>query len=136
MNNKEIKIGVLGGSFDPAHKGHLVISKEAKKIFKLKYVVWAITRQNPFKKNNPQNLKERLKDCKKIIGLNKFIKVKFYEDVIKSNRTIDLINHFKKNKKNEIYFLMGLWVWDDSAVKRRCLELLGDPPEEYLHQTN
>jgi len=107
LNIKKTKIGVLGGSFDPAHKGHLAISKEAKKIFKLKYVVWAITRQNPFKKNNPQNLKERLKDCKKTIGLNKFIKVKFYEDVIKSNKTIDLINHFKKNKKNEIYFLMG-----------------------------
>ena len=32
MNKKKIKIGVLGGSFDPAHKGHLAISKEAKKI--------------------------------------------------------------------------------------------------------
>ncbi len=31
MNNIKIKIGVLGGSFDPAHKGHLAISKEAKK---------------------------------------------------------------------------------------------------------
>ena len=107
MNIKKTKVGVLGGSFDPAHRGHLAISKEAKKIFKLKSVIWAITKQNPFKKNNPKILKERVKKCKKIIGLNKFIKVNFYEDKIKSNKTIDLVNHLKKNQKNEIYFLMG-----------------------------
>ena len=107
MNIKKTKVGVLGGSFDPAHRGHLAISKEAKKIFKLKSVIWAITKQNPFKKNNPKILKERVKKCKKIIGLNKFIKVNFYEDKIKSNKTIDLVNHLKKNQKNEIYFLIG-----------------------------
>ena len=32
------KLGVLGGSFDPAHKGHLAISKEAIKKFKLKSI--------------------------------------------------------------------------------------------------
>ena len=35
LNIKKIKIGVLGGSFDPAHKGHLAVSKEALKRLKL-----------------------------------------------------------------------------------------------------
>ena len=45
LNTKKIKIGVLGGSFDPAHKGHLVISKEAKKRFQLQNIIWAITKK-------------------------------------------------------------------------------------------
>ena len=107
MNKTKIKIGVLGGSFDPAHKGHLAISKEAKKRFKLKKVIWAITKKNPFKIESKTSVANRIKYCKKIISTNSFIKVKFYEKIIKSNKTISLINHLKKNKKIEIYFLMG-----------------------------
>jgi nicotinate-nucleotide adenylyltransferase len=101
------KIGILGGSFDPAHKGHLAISKESKKKFKLKQIIWAITKKNPFKKLCTTNILDRIEFCKKIIGSNNFIKVKFYENIIKSNKTYDLINFISKNKKNEIYFLMG-----------------------------
>ena len=42
------KIGILGGSFDPAHKGHLTISKEAINRFKLRNVIWAITKKTKF----------------------------------------------------------------------------------------
>ena len=107
MNLKKNKIGILGGSFDPAHKGHLAISREAAKKFKLKKVIWAITKKNPFKKKSDNNISARIKYCRRIVKKKNFIKIKFFENIIKSNKTIDLINHLSKNKKSEIYFIMG-----------------------------
>ena len=107
MKYKKNKIGILGGSFDPAHKGHLAISKEAKKKFKLKKIIWAITEKNPFKKKSEIDLFDRIRYCKKIVKNYPFIKINFYENKIKSNKTIDLINYLAKDKENEIYFLMG-----------------------------
>ena len=108
FKEKNEKIGILGGTFDPAHKGHLEISKQAKQKYKLNYIIWAITKKNPFKKKSKIKLITRIKLAKKIIGINKFIKIKFFEDKIKSNKTIDLINHIKKkNRKLNIHFIIG-----------------------------
>ena len=65
------KIGILGGSFDPAHIGHLAISIQAKTKFKLSNIIWAITKQNPFKKRTSKNLSERIKQAKKNIKIEK-----------------------------------------------------------------
>ena len=59
-------IGILGGSFDPAHKGHLGISKIAIKKFKLKKIYWVITKKNPFKNKTFYSLDERINYAKKI----------------------------------------------------------------------
>ena len=107
LKAEKIKVGILGGTFDPAHKGHLEISKQAKKRFGLKNIVWAITKQNPFKDESKSNLRSRMQFAKKIIGKNNHIKVKFYEEKIGSNRIVDLIKHLTKEKKSEIYFIMG-----------------------------
>ena len=130
---KKIKIGILGGSFDPAHKGHLAISKEAKKRFDLKKIIWAITRKNPFKDESKTTLSKRINYCKKIIGSNSFIRVKFYEDIIKSNKTIDLINYIKKNNSIEVYFIMGadnlinFHKWHKSkSISQKCNILVFD----------
>jgi len=45
-----MNIGLLGGSFDPPHTGHLHISKLAINKLKLKQLWWLPTQQNPFKK--------------------------------------------------------------------------------------
>ncbi len=142
MKLKKNKIGILGGSFDPAHKGHLAISKEAYKKFNLKKIIWAVTKKNPFKKKSNSQISSRIQNCKKIIGKINFIKVKFFEEKIKSNKTIDLINHLNKNYNYEIYFIMGAdnlinfhkwhkWkmiskkciiiVFDRHGYKRKCL---------------
>mgnify|MGYP000594782331 FL=1 len=54
------KVGILGGSFDPAHKGHLAISIEAKKRFRLKEIIWAITEKNPLKNKSQNSLSKRV----------------------------------------------------------------------------
>jgi len=105
--NIKNKIGILGGTFDPAHIGHVKISKEAKKRFGLKKIIWAVTKKNPMKKKSFLGLEERIKIAKKLNLKNKFIHVDFFENKIKSNKTIDLINYFKKKNYKQVYFIMG-----------------------------
>ena len=101
-------IGLLGGSFDPAHKGHLNISKIAIKKLKLKKVYWVITKKNPFKNETFYSLEERIKYAKKISRTQKKIQTIYLDNIIKSSRIIDVVNYFikKKNIKN-IYFIIG-----------------------------
>ena len=146
LENKK-NIGILGGTFDPAHIGHVKISEEAKKRYGLNKIIWAITKKNPFKSKSTYSLKKRIELAKKINTKNKFIIVKFYEDIIQSNRTIDLIKYLKKkNKRSKIYFIMGadslinfhkwkdydlissicnILVFDRNKYKSKCLKSLG-----------
>ena len=80
--NYKKKLGILGGSFDPAHKGHIKISTEAKKKFKINKIIWAITQKNPFKSKSKFTLEKRIDNAKKIAKKYDFISVKFYEDKI------------------------------------------------------
>jgi nicotinate-nucleotide adenylyltransferase len=44
-----LKIGLLGGSFNPAHPGHLHIARLAIAKYRLDFVWWLVTPQNPLK---------------------------------------------------------------------------------------
>ena len=101
-------IGLLGGSFDPAHKGHLGISRIAIKKLKLKKIYWVITKKNPFKNKTFYSLNERIKYAKKITKSQKKIKTVYLDKIIKSSRIIDVIYYFIKKKKiKKIYFIIG-----------------------------
>ena len=47
-----MKIGILGSSFNPPHKGHLEISNRALATFSLNEVWWLITKVNPLKNSS------------------------------------------------------------------------------------
>ena len=108
MKKKPDKIGILGGTFDPHHFGHLHISKLSLKKLKLQKVIWIITKQNPFKKKSLFNKNMRIKLSKKILKNEKKIFVKYLDNIIKSKNTFDLLKYLKKkNKKNKLFFIMG-----------------------------
>ena len=100
-------IGLLGGSFDPPHKGHLYISLEAKKILKLDEIWWLVTPQNPLKINQPASYGNRLKNCKLIVK-NHPIKIKEIEKKINSQYSYQTIKYLNKHYKNiNFFWLMG-----------------------------
>ena len=109
MSNLQKKnIGLLGGSFNPAHKGHLGISNIAIKKLKLKKIYWVITKKNPFKNETFYSLDERIKFAKKFTKGQKKIKIIYLDNIIKSSRVIDVINYFIKKKKiKNIFFIIG-----------------------------
>ncbi|MEO9651901.1 MAG: nicotinate-nucleotide adenylyltransferase [Roseobacter sp.] len=53
-------IGLLGGSFDPAHQGHVHITREALKRFGLDRVWWLVSPGNPLKSHGPAPLEARV----------------------------------------------------------------------------
>ena len=101
------KIGLLGGSFDPPHKGHLFISLEAKKILKLDEVWWLVTPKNPLKISEPASYEERVDNCKNITR-NFPIKIQEIEKKIHSDYSYKTINYILKHYNSiKFFWLMG-----------------------------
>ena len=101
-------IGILGGSFDPAHKGHLAISKIAIKKMRLDKILWVITKRNPFKNNPYYSLSQRIKKAKEMAKKVKKIEVNYLDKTINSSRSIDVIKYLiRKKKLRTIYFIIG-----------------------------
>jgi len=108
LSKKNIKVGILGGTFDPPHIGHLHISKLGIKKLKLNKLIWVITKKNPLKQKPYLEIKTRIKLSKEISKNEKKIFVQYFDDRIKSNNTFNLLNYLKKkNRKMRLFFLIG-----------------------------
>ena len=60
-------IGLLGGSFDPAHAGHAHITTEALKRFGLDRVWWLVSPGNPLKTRGPEPLDKRMDRAREVM---------------------------------------------------------------------
>lgn len=67
------RIGLLGGSFDPAHAGHLHISKQAIKKFDLDAVWWLMSPGNPLKTRQPAPIARRMQAAQKLVKSGKIL---------------------------------------------------------------
>ena len=64
---KNARVGLLGGSFNPPHKGHLHISLAALKGLELDAVWWLVSPQNPIKAEAPISIEERVRLSKELV---------------------------------------------------------------------
>lgn len=60
-------VGLLGGSFDPAHEGHAHITREAMKRFGLDRVWWLVSPGNPLKAEGPAPLERRMARAREVM---------------------------------------------------------------------
>ena len=104
-----MKVAVFGGSFDPFHKGHFQIIKEAVKTLTIDKLFVIPTYLNPFKKSFMLDEKERFQKVKE--ALKGFEKVEVLDYEIKQKRqvtTYETINYLKiKYDLDKIYLIIG-----------------------------
>lgn len=60
-------IGLLGGSFDPPHEGHVHITREALKRFGLDRVWWLVSPGNPLKEHGPAPIADRVQAARALM---------------------------------------------------------------------
>jgi len=104
-----MKIGLFGGSFNPAHIGHLHLAQTAKKRLGLHKVLWLVSPGNPLKSPKSwENYPERLQSAKDIAEVSPAQIVCESEKMFATRYTIDTITGFKERWPNvDFVWLIG-----------------------------
>ncbi len=103
-----LRIGLLGGSFNPAHDGHVYASELAMKQLHLDYVWWLVSPQNPLKpREGMAGLKKRLADAR-AVARNPHIVVTDIETALGTRFTADTLARLQRHfPKVHFVWLMG-----------------------------
>ncbi len=102
-----LRIGLLGGSFNPAHEGHLHISLEALKRLKLDQVWWLVSPQNPLKnKGDLADYALRLESARALAS-HPCIRVLSLEQEQGLYYTIDTLTYLTRRHRHRFVWLMG-----------------------------
>ncbi|MDD5465420.1 MAG: nicotinate-nucleotide adenylyltransferase [Candidatus Omnitrophica bacterium] len=105
-----MKIGILGGTFNPVHLGHLILAEEVREKLALDKIIFIPTALPPHKDNvDIAPAADRLKMLELAIKGNKFFAVSDIE-IRRPGRsyTIDTLKELKnKFTRDEIYFIIG-----------------------------
>jgi nicotinate-nucleotide adenylyltransferase len=102
-----LRIGLLGGSFNPAHQGHLAISLEALKRLKLDRVWWLVSPQNPLKPSDETaDLEKRLARARKMARHPRLM-VSDLERKIGTRYTVDTLGWLTRKQRGRFVWLIG-----------------------------
>ena len=103
-----LRIGLLGGSFNPPHEGHLHVSEMALRRLSLDYVWWLVSPQNPLKSTrNTAPVEKRLALAAKIVDGHRVI-VSDAEQVLGTRFTVDSLTALvRRFPEVQFVWLMG-----------------------------
>lgn len=104
-----MRIGVLGGSFDPPHTGHLALAKAAREHLQLDEVLFLPANQNPLKtRRSYANAKQRLAMVQRLVQGQPGLAVSDMEITRGGvSYTVDTIGELLMVQPADYWFLMG-----------------------------
>ncbi|OZA14181.1 MAG: nicotinic acid mononucleotide adenylyltransferase [Rhodobacterales bacterium 17-64-5] len=82
-------VGLLGGSFDPAHAGHVQITREALRRIGLDRVWWLVSPGNPLKSRQPAPMPDRMARARDMLGDDPRVVVSDLEARLGTRATVD-----------------------------------------------